>query len=133
MKDAVLDSPPTVSDLTRELREHGIAVVPDLFTKDQLAGMRRAFEARLRHLRFSEVDGYEKTEPYRHMVHDVLTLDQSFVDAALDPRVLRACREYVGPEFALTEAKGWLSLPTRRDFHGWHGDMWYDQEKVQHI
>ncbi len=133
MKDAVLDSPPTVSDLTRELQEHGIAVVPDLFTKDQLAGMRRAFESRLKRLRFSDVDGYEKTEPYRHMVHDVLTLDQGFVDAALDRRVQRACREYVGPEFALTEAKGWLSLPTRRDFHGWHGDMWYDQTKVQLI
>jgi hypothetical protein len=27
----------------------------------------------------------------------------------------------------LTEARGWKSLPTNRDFHGWHGDAWYDQ------
>jgi hypothetical protein len=33
----------------------------------------------------------------------------------------------------LCEAKGWRSLPTRRDFHGWHGDMWYDQTQVQEI
>jgi hypothetical protein len=33
----------------------------------------------------------------------------------------------------LCEAKGWKSLPTRFDFHGWHGDMWYDQTKVDYI
>jgi hypothetical protein len=42
-------------------------------------------------------------------------------------------REYVGPSFQLTEAKGWLSLPTESDFHGWHGDAWYDQTKVQEV
>ena len=47
--------------------------------------------------------------------------------------VTAAIREYVGPAFALVEAKGWKSLPTRRDFHGWHGDAWYDQEQVQGI
>jgi hypothetical protein len=24
-------------------------------------------------------------------------------------------------------------LPTKRDFHGWHGDAWYDQSVVKHI
>jgi Phytanoyl-CoA dioxygenase (PhyH) len=32
-----------------------------------------------------------------------------------------------GPNYQLTEAKGWKSLPTNYDFHGWHGDMWYEQ------
>src|SRR5262249_46032052 len=41
-----------------------------------------------------------------------------------------ALREYVGERFELVEAKGWESLPTRRDFHGWHGDAWYDQGRV---
>src|SRR5262245_5756381 len=121
------------SPLAKELEHHGIVLVPDLLTPAQLAGMPRAFAARRRRLRRHDFDGYEKTEPYRHMLQDVLTLDQGFVDAALHPRVLEAVREYVGPGFALVEAKGWKSLPTKRDFHGWHGDAWYDQAKVQHI
>src|SRR5205807_1681447 len=84
---------------------------------------------RLRRLRWNDFDGYEKTELYRHMVQDVLTLDQGFVDAALHPRVKEALGEYIGPGFELVEAKGWKSLPTRRDFHGWHGDAWYDQSR----
>jgi methionine aminopeptidase len=66
--------------------------------------------------------GYEKTEPYRHMVQDVLMLDQGFVECALDSEVKAALHDYLGPEFALVEAKGWLSNPTRVDFNGWHGD-----------
>jgi hypothetical protein len=65
------------------------------------------------------------------MVNDVLLLDQGFVDLALHPDVLGAVREYLGNDFELVEAKGWKSLPTARDFHGWHGDSWYDQERVR--
>jgi hypothetical protein len=119
--------------LVKELEHSGIVVVPDLVSPGQLAGMQRAFERRLKHLRWNNVDGYEKTERYRHMVPDVLTLHQGFVDFALHPRVKEALRDYVGEGFALCEAKGWRSLPTRRDFHGWHGDAWYDQARVQGI
>jgi Phytanoyl-CoA dioxygenase (PhyH) len=123
----------TASELTQQLERHGIALLSNLVRGGQLAGMRRAFAARLKRLRFNDVDGYEMTERYRHMVQDVLTLDQGFVDAALDRRVTEAVREYVGPNVELCEAKGWKSLPTLRDFHGWHGDMWYDQTKVDYI
>jgi hypothetical protein len=34
---------------------------------------------------------------------------------------------YLGSTYQLTEAKGWKSLPTKYDFHGWHGDQWYQQ------
>jgi hypothetical protein len=37
---------------------------------------------------------------------------------------------YLGTHYELTEAKGWKSLPTKRDFHGWHGDAWYDESKT---
>jgi hypothetical protein len=47
--------------------------------------------------------------------------------------VKRVLREYIGDSCELVEAKGWLSLPTRRDFHGWHGDAWYDQAQVNYI
>lgn len=119
--------------LVRELEEKGIVLIPDLLTQEQLRSMQQAFETRLRALRWNNRDGYEKTEPYRHMVQDLLTLDQGFVDAALNPLVTEALREYIGPRFELVEAKGWRSLPTRRDFHGWHGDAWYDQGRVKEI
>ena len=117
--------------LAKELVDNGIAVIPDLLTAKQLRGMQMSFSTRLKRLRWSNIDGYEKTERYRHMVQDVLTLDQGFVDAALHPVVIDALHEYLGDTFELVEAKGWKSLPTKRDFHGWHGDAWYDQQHVQ--
>src|SRR5262245_38608846 len=119
--------------LTTELNERGIVLLPDLLTGEQLRGMQTAFAARLRRLRWNDVDGYEKTESYRHMVQDVLTLDQGFVDLALHPLVAEILREYLGPRYELVEAKGWKSLPTRSDFHSWHGDAWYDQNKVAYL
>jgi hypothetical protein len=122
-----------ISPLVAQLEKDGFAMIPDLLTPAQLRSMQTAFASRLEHLRWNDVDGYEKTERYRHMVQDVLTLDQGFVDAATDPRVVEALRAYVGDNVQLCEAKGWRSLPTRFDFHGWHGDMWYDQTKVDGI
>jgi hypothetical protein len=119
--------------LAAELEERGIVLLPDLLTKDQLGGMQRAFESRLRRMRWNDFDGYEKTEPYRHMVQDVLTLDQGFVDLALHPRVKELLGDYLGTRYELVEAKGWKSLPTKQDFHGWHGDAWYDQKQIQHL
>ncbi|HYN26225.1 MAG TPA: phytanoyl-CoA dioxygenase family protein [Pyrinomonadaceae bacterium] len=117
-----------VEELVTELTRTGLVALPQILTQDQLADMRRAFEARLKRLRWNNIDGYEKTEPYRHMVEDVLTLDQGFLDAALHPLVKAVLTSYLGDRFELTEAKGWKSIPTKRDFHGWHGDAWYDQK-----
>lgn len=119
--------------LAAELEERGIVMLPDLLTKDQLGRMQRAFESRLRRMRWNDFDGYEKTEPYRHMVQDVLTLDQGFVDLALHPRVKELLNEYLGTRYELVEAKGWKSLRTSKDFHGWHGDAWYDQKQLRNI
>jgi len=123
----------SVNAVTAALETDGIVLLPDLVTRQQLEAMRNCFESRLRHLRWNDVDGYEMTERYRHMVQDVLMLDQAFVDVALHPTVKDGLREYIGPRFELVEAKGWKSLPTTRDFHGWHGDAWYDQTKVDYI
>ncbi len=119
--------------LVAELEERGIVLLPNLLTGEQLSGMQRTFEARLRRLRWNNFDGYEKTELYRHMVQDVLTLDQGFVDLALHPIVTTVLREYLGSRVELVEAKGWKSLPTKKDFHGWHGDAWYDRKHIHHI
>lgn len=121
------------ADLVRELEQNGLVILPSLLSGEQLAGMQQAFARRLKRQRWNDVDGYEKTEPYRHVVQDVLALHQGFVDVALHPTVKEVLNAYLGKPWALVEAKGWLSLPTRKDFHGWHGDAWYDQTKVQGI
>lgn len=92
--------------------------------------MQTAFASRLQHMRWNNCDGYERAERLRLMVQDVLTLSQGFVDIALHPLVKGVLNEYLGTSYSLCEAKGWKSLPTRHDFHGWHSDAWYDQTKV---
>lgn len=118
---------PQVAQLTAELEANGIVVLPNLLSPGQLLDMQKAFAVKLRGLRWNNIDGYQKTETYRHMVEDVLLLDQGFVDLALHPLVKQILDRYLGTSYELTEAKGWKSLPTKRDFHGWHGDAWYDQ------
>jgi len=122
-----------VTKLVTALESDGIAQLPTLLRPHQLAGMQRAFASRLNRLRWNDVDGYEQTELYRHMVHDVLALDQGFVDLALNPLVRQILDIYLGSSYELTEAKGWKSLATKRDFHGWHGDAWYEQEGAADI
>lgn len=115
-----------------DLERDGVACLPNFVAGEQLATMQRAFRTRLRGLRWNNIDGYERTEPNRQMVEDVLTLEQGFVDAALHPVVKGVLRRYIG-YFALVEAKGWRSRPTRKDFHGWHGDQWYEQRGREDI
>lgn len=121
-----------IKNILTALEEDGVVCLPKVFGSEELTAMQRAFNARLGRLRWNNLDGYEKTEPYRHMVEDVLTLEQGFVDAALHPIVKEVLAAYLG-RFALVEARGWRSLPTRRDFHGWHADEWYDQRATEDI
>lgn len=117
----------SVDALASELETNGVVVLPSILSAEQLREMQEAFEARLRRLRWNNFDGYQRTEIYRHMVEDVLLLAQGFVDLAVHPLVKQILSRYLGSSYQLTEAKGWKSLPTTRDFHGWHGDMWYEQ------
>lgn len=123
----------TEDELCAQLDRDGIVLLPNLLSAKQLSGMQRAFESRLLRLRWNNFDGYEKTEPYRHMIEDVLVLDQGFLDLAIHPRVKNIVKAYLGDNVELTEARGWKSLPTKRDFHGWHGDAWYDQRATREI
>jgi Phytanoyl-CoA dioxygenase (PhyH) len=124
---------PRLDDLASRLERDGILVLPDLVSPEALGAMQEAFTARLQRLRWNNFDGYQKTEPYRHMIEDVLLLDQGFVDLALHPIVKGVLGRYLGDEYELTEAKGWKSLPTKRDFQGWHGDAWYDEAEAPQI
>jgi hypothetical protein len=125
--------PSDVDALVSELEANGIVVLPNLLSADQLRAMQKAFAAKLRRMRWNHLDGYHKTETYRHMVEDVLLLDQGFVDLALHPLVKDSLNSYMGTNYELTEAKGWKSLPTTRDFHGWHADAWYDERSASEI
>jgi hypothetical protein len=122
-----------VDALVSELEANGIVVLPNLLSAERLRDMQRAFAVKLRRMRWNSVDGYHKNELYRHMVEDVLLLDQGFVDLALHPLVKNILNAYMGTNYELTEAKGWKSLPTTRDFHGWHADAWYDQTSASEI
>ena len=122
-----VDIASTAEQLFAELDREGVVALPALIPPAQLRSMQAAFDAKLQHVRFNNIDGYQTTERFRHMVEDVLLLDQGFVDLALHPLVRAVLDRYLGSVYALNEAKGWLSLPTKRDFHGWHGDAWYDQ------
>jgi hypothetical protein len=117
--------------LIKQLEDDGVVLLPRLLSSEQLNSMQTAFETRLRRVRWNDFEGYTKTEPYRDMVNDVLALAQGFVDLALHPTVKEILHAYIGDTFALVEAKGWRSLPVQKDFHGWHGDAWYDQEQVR--
>src|SRR2546430_4924345 len=61
-----------VDALLSELETNGLVVLPAIVGADQLQEMQAAFEARLRHLRWNNCDGYQRTETYRLMVEDVL-------------------------------------------------------------
>ena len=71
-----------VEGLYKDLDQNGIVLLPRLIPDEQLQSMQRAFESRLQRLRWNNFEGYEKTEPYRHMIEDVLLIDQGFLDLA---------------------------------------------------
>ncbi len=119
----------SVEALFAELDTNGLVVLPSIVSDEQLREMQHAFAAKLQHLRWNNIDGYERNEVYRHMIEDVLLLSQGFVDLALHPLVKAILSRYLGSSYQLTEAKGWKSLPTNYDFHGWHGDRWYEQKE----
>src|SRR5437870_1532446 len=119
----------SVDALAAELETNGIVVMPSLVSPEALREMQDAFAARLTRVRWNNFDGYMRTEVYRLMIEDLLMLAQGFVDVGIHPLVKEILARYLGPTYQLTEAKGWKSLPTKYDFHGWHGDMWYERKE----
>lgn len=119
--------------LTSDLERDGIVLLPNFVPPETLQSVQRSFGLALQRMRWNDFPGFEKTDLYRHMVQDILTLDQGFLDTALHPVIKTLLARYIGPRFQLVEAKGWLTRPVHRDFHGWHGDAWYDQSKVDFI
>ena len=69
-----------------ELQQNGVIVLPNLILPQQLSAMQDAFNSRLQRIRWNDFEGYEK-ERYRHVVPDLLTIEQAFVEIALHPLI----------------------------------------------
>src|SRR5689334_5101190 len=82
--------------LVAELERNGVVVLPPLLTDERLRDMQHAFAAKLQHVRWNNIDGYQRTETYRHMIEDVLLLAQGFVDLAVHPLVKAILSRYLG-------------------------------------
>src|SRR5205807_2965779 len=76
-----------VDRLANELEQTGVIALPQLLSPEQLRGMQHAFAAKLKRRRWNQFDGYQRTEPYRLMVEDVLLLGQGCLDFAVHPLV----------------------------------------------
>ncbi|MGJ8670454.1 MAG: phytanoyl-CoA dioxygenase family protein [Oceanococcus sp.] len=117
--------------LLQELRCNGVVQLPNLLSPQRLMSMQQAFCQRLRMHSFNTWRGYEQNERWRRLVEDCLALDRGFVDLALHPLVHKVLDEYFQHDYVLTEARGWETVATRRNFHGWHNDAWYDSDLAQ--
>ncbi|MGD8396527.1 MAG: phytanoyl-CoA dioxygenase family protein [Candidatus Eiseniibacteriota bacterium] len=121
-------SPSRISTLVETLERDGIVQVPGLVDAEALAAMQRAFGAAVRHPSWNTWRGHEQTDRFRRMVEDILLLDPAFQALGLDPLVREVAAAYIGPRFTLTEVRSWETVATRRSFHGWHNDAWYDHD-----
>jgi len=120
-----------VTPLLETIERDGAVVLPPIVSESTLREMQDAFASRLRYFRCNNVEGYQRGERMRLMVEDVLTLAQGFVDIGLHPLVVAILNQHLGQKYTLCETKGWETLKTKTDFHGWHSDSWYDQTKVR--
>lgn len=112
--------------IVEALETDGLAVVGGLVTPAALRAMQDAFARVLGQLNWNTARGYQKTDNHRRMVEDILTLDPAFQELALHPRVKDVLGAYLGAGYVLSEVRGWETVRTRADFHGWHNDAWYD-------
>jgi hypothetical protein len=120
-------SPDTLVDT---LESEGIVALPPMLDPAALAGLQEAFERVLAQPAFNTWYGYEQNEKWRLLVENALTVDPAVVDLALNPLLKTVLHRYLGPSYALTEARGWRTIRTTADFHGWHNDAWCDESVV---
>ncbi len=118
-----------IESIVAALERDGAVTLPQLVSPETVTQMQEAFDARLHYFTTNEVAGYVRAELKRLAVPDVLTLSQGFLDIGIHPLVMGVMVRYVGTNYALAEAKGWQTERSLKDFHGWHGDAWYDQSK----
>ena len=107
------------------LERDGIALLGKTVPDDALGRMQRCYGRALEFPTWNTWTGYEQNEKWRRLVDHVLLYDRAFVDLAVDPAIGEVLARYIGTGHCLVEARGWETVATRRDFHGWHADAWY--------
>lgn len=117
---------PSSEEIVTALEQDGIAVLPGFLSGAALQSIQDSFNRALARPSFNTWFGYEQNEKWRVLVENLLMIDpHCLTDCALHPLVGDVLRQYVGPDVALVEARGWKTIRTRRTFHGWHEDAWY--------
>lgn len=120
----------TTREIFDALAANGVVMLGQLVTGERLERMQTVYRTALERPTWNTWIGFEQNEKWRRLIENLLIYDRAFVDHALYPSICEVLREYIGPGFELVEARGWETIATRRDFHGWHADAWYD-ENVQ--
>ena len=118
-----------VKQLKQELDEKGIVLLENQLPAEVLSQMQQTFERQLAHPQFNTWSGYQQNEKWRLLIEDLLTLSPAFLYPVLNDDLMSVFREYIGDGFQMTEARGWETIKTNRNFHGYHDDGWYDVDK----
>ena len=115
-----------IDQTSATLERDGIVVLPNFLQGDALASIQDSFTRTLARPSFNTWSGYEMIEKWRVQIENLLMIDpHCYSDCALHPVVTEVVRRYVGEDAALVEARGWKTIRTKRNFHGWHGDAWF--------
>jgi hypothetical protein len=116
--------------ILRSLETDGIALLGKIIDDDALARMQDVYKRALERPSWNTWIGFEQNEKWRRLVENVLLYDKAFLDLPLRPDITTVLEKYIGPEFELTEARGWETVATKRDFHGWHADAWCSPDLI---
>ncbi|MCX2792549.1 phytanoyl-CoA dioxygenase family protein [Vibrio sp. Sgm 5] len=120
-----------VEDILKQLRENGIVVLDGYVPLPKLEQMQRCFDQHLTHPQFNTWTGYQQNERWRLLIENLLTLSPAFLYPIQHDDLMHICRDYIGDRFQVTEVRGWKTIRTTRNFHGWHNDAWYDVDRCQ--
>lgn len=115
------------AQIAQTLERDGIAIWPERVAPDLLSVLQQSFTQRLSHRVWNTWRGFEQNELYRRLVEDVMMVSPGFARVGLAPDILDTLDLYLQPGYVMTEARGWRTIKTRRNFHGWHVDAWYDR------
>lgn len=110
-----------------KLHSDGVVVLGQLLDSESVLAMQSVYQQSLKHPTWNTWIGYERNEKWRKIVENLLLYDQAFVDLATCEAVTDIIRQYVGVDVELVEARGWETIATKADFHGWHADEWYSR------
>lgn len=112
------------------LEKDGIALLGKIISDDDLASMQAVYTRALEKPSWNTWIGFEQNEKWRRLIENLLLYDKAFLDLAVRDDVISVLDQYIGEGYELTEARGWETVATRRDFHGWHQDAWCSEDLV---